>query len=58
MTTALILLVLLALAGVIIYLATRRKDPRPYSQHLEQDTAWNDPITPTDKPHEPEDRRA
>ena len=58
MTTALIIVGLLILAGAIIYLATRRKDPRPYGQHLEQDTAWNDPVTPADKPHEPEDRRA
>lgn len=58
MTTVLIIIALLALAGGIIFLATRRKDPRPYSEHLEQDTAWNDPITPADQADKTEDRRA
>ena len=57
MTTFLIILVLLAIAVGIVLYATRRKPARPYEQRLEQDTAWNDPVTPADKPHEPEDRR-
>lgn len=48
MTTFLIVLALLAIAVGIVLWATRRKPGLPYEQRLEQDTAWNDPITPTD----------
>ena len=48
-TPFLIVLVLLALAVGIVFLATRRNPARPYEQRLEQDTAWNDPITPADQ---------
>jgi len=46
MTSALIVLVLLVIAGGVIFLAVRRKpsDARPASP--EADTAWNDPVTP------------
>ena len=53
MTTFLIVLVLLALAAGIVLWATRRKPARPYEQRLEQDTAWNDPITPADAASDP-----
>ena len=49
MTTILIVLALLAVAVGVVMFATRRKPARPYEQRLEQDTAWNDPITPDDK---------
>ena len=49
MTTILIVLALLAVAVGVVMFATRRKPARPYEQRLEQDTAWNDPITPADK---------
>lgn len=48
MTSFLIVLALLALAVGIVVWATRRRPARPYEQRLEQDTAWNDPITPVD----------
>ena len=48
MTSFLIVLALLALAVGIVVWATRRKPARPYEQRLEQDTAWNDPVTPAD----------
>lgn len=50
MAPFLIVLALLALAVGIVLWATRRKPVRPYEQRLEQDTAWNDPITPADPP--------
>lgn len=53
MTTFLIVLVLLALAVGIVLFATRRRPGRPYEQRLEQDTAWNDPVTPADTPADP-----
>lgn len=46
MTPTLIVLVLLAVAVAIVAWATRRKPARPYEERLEQDTAWNDPVTP------------
>ena len=49
MTTILIVLALLAVAVGVVMFATRRKPARHYDQRLEQDTAWNDPITPADK---------
>lgn len=49
MTPFLIVLGLLALAVGIVLYATRRKPTRPYEQRLEQDTAWNDPVTPADR---------
>lgn len=48
MTPFLIVLALLALGVGIVLWATRRKPSRPYEQRLEQDTAWNDPVTPTE----------
>ena len=48
MTTILIVLALLAVAVGIVLYATRKKPARPYEQRLEQDTAWNDPITPSE----------
>lgn len=50
MTSFLIVLALLALAVGIVVWATRRTPARPYEQRLEQDTAWNDPVTPADAP--------
>lgn len=49
MTPFLIVLGLLALAVGIVLYATRRKPGRSYGQRLEQDTAWNDPLTSADK---------
>ena len=49
MTPFLIVLGLLALAVGIVLYATRRRPTRPYDQRLEQDTAWNDPVTPADR---------
>ena len=51
MTSFLIVLALLALAVGIVVWATRRRPARPYEQRLEQDTAWNDPITPAESGH-------
>ena len=48
MTTLIIVLALLAVAVGIVLYATRKKPARPYEQRLEQDTAWNDPITPAE----------
>lgn len=48
MTTALIVLALLALGAVIVIWATRRKPASPPAGPRETDTAWNDPITPGD----------
>ena len=46
LTTALIVLALLALgAGVVIW-ATRRKPAQPPVGPQETDTAWNDPVNP------------
>lgn len=53
MTTFLIVLVLLAIAVGIVLYATRRKPARPYEQRLEQDTAWNDPVTSADTKADP-----
>ena len=50
LTTALIVLALLALgAGVVIW-ATRRKPAQPPVGPQETDTAWNDPVTPGQAP--------
>ncbi len=46
MTPTLIVLLLLALAVGIVVWATRKKPARPYEERQDQDTAWNDPITP------------
>lgn len=48
MTPTLIVLALVALAVGIVVWATRKRPSRPYEERLEQDTAWNDPITPAD----------
>lgn len=48
MTTILIVLALLAVGVGIVLWATRKAPARPYEQRLEQDTAWNDPVTPAD----------
>ncbi|MES2861020.1 MAG: hypothetical protein V4701_06075 [Pseudomonadota bacterium] len=51
MTPTLIVLALLALGVAIVAFATRRKPgdtPRPQT---DQDTAWNDPITPANEVH-------
>ena len=53
MNTILIVLVLLALAVGIVLWATRRKPSNPTNAPGESDTAWNDPITPTDNGREP-----
>ena len=46
MTTILIVLALLSVAVGIVLWATRKTPTRPHEQRLEQDTAWNDPVTP------------
>ncbi|MBX3477224.1 MAG: hypothetical protein KF910_06435 [Brevundimonas sp.] len=48
MTTLMIVLALAVLAVGIVWWAVRRTPARPYEQRLEQDTAWNDPVTPAD----------
>jgi hypothetical protein len=46
MTPTLIVLALLALGVGIVAFATRRSSTRPTPARNDQDTAWNDPITP------------
>lgn len=57
MSAILIVLVLAALGVGVAAWATRRRPSRPYEQRVEQDTAWNDPVTPapdkTPPPSEP-----
>ncbi len=49
MDTLLIILVLGAIAlGVAVWIARRSKPARPPEQQMDQDTAWNDPVTPED----------
>ncbi len=45
LTTALIVLALLALGVGIVVWATRRKSARPPVGPQETDTAWNDPVS-------------
>lgn len=46
MDTLLIILLLGAIAlGVAIWIARRSKPARPPEQQMDQDTAWNDPVT-------------
>ena len=58
MAPILIVLALLALGVGVVAWMTRRRPSRPYEQRREQDTAWNDPLTPRpeDRPPPPEDR--
>jgi hypothetical protein len=49
MIPTLIVLGLLALGVGIVAFATRRSPGAPASVQSEQDTAWNDPITPADR---------
>lgn len=46
LTTALIVIGLLALGAAIVIWATRRKPDQPTAGPQETDTAWNDPVTP------------
>lgn len=48
MVPTLIVLFLVALGVAIVAWAVRRKPSRPVGQGLDQDTAWNDPMTPAD----------
>lgn len=49
MNTLLIVLALVAVAVAIAVWIARRKTPnRPPHQQMDQDTAWNDPVTPED----------
>lgn len=58
MSPTLIILALLVAIGVaVVVWIVRRKPARPYDQRLEQDTAWNDPITPADTVSPPEEPR-
>ena len=50
LTTALIVLALLALGVGIVIWATRRKPGQPPVGPQETDTAWNDPVTPGQTP--------
>lgn len=50
LTTALIVLALLALGAGIVIWATRRKPDQPPVGPQETDTAWNDPVTPGQAP--------
>ena len=50
LTTALIVLALLALGAGIVIWATRRKPEQPPVAPQETDTAWNDPVTPGQSP--------
>jgi len=53
MAPTLIVLALLAVAAVVIW-AVRKKPAPPVAERDDSDTAWNDPITPTDvSPPEP-----
>lgn len=57
MTPTLIVLALMVLAVGIVVWATRRKPSHPIVQ-ADQDTAWNDPVTPADAPHPTETTQA
>lgn len=46
MTPTLIVLALLALGVGIVAWATRRKPTQPAAQAVDEDTAWNDPVSP------------
>ena len=51
METLLIVLVLVVVGVTVAVLIARRKEPnRPPHQQMDQDTAWNDPVTPADAP--------
>lgn len=50
LTTALIVLALLALGAGIVIWATRRKSDEPPVGPQETDTAWSDPVTPAEQP--------
>lgn len=49
MAPTLIVLALLALAGVVIWVV-RKKPSSTATPPRESDTAWNDPVTPGDSP--------
>ncbi len=51
MTPILIVLALLALGVGIVAFATRRKPSETPRPQTDQDTAWNDPITPANETH-------
>ncbi len=54
MAPTLIVLALIAMGVGIVLWATRRRPTRPVEQRLDQDTAWNDPVTSQgDAPHTP-----
>lgn len=57
MNTTLIVLALLAAGVAVVVWVVRRQPARPYDQRLEQDTAWNDPVTPADSVSPPEEPR-
>jgi len=46
MSATLIVLALIVLGVAVVAWTTRRRPGRPYEERLEQDTAWNDPVTP------------
>ncbi len=48
MTPTLIVIILGVIAVGVVVWAVRRKPARPYEQRLEQDTAWNDPVSSTE----------
>lgn len=50
MATTLIILAFAALAAGVVFFATRKRPERTYHQRLDQDTAWNDPVTPDAAP--------
>ena len=53
MDTLLIILALAALAVAVAVWIARRKTPnRPPHQQMDQDTAWNDFVTPADSLHD------
>lgn len=57
MTPTLIVIGLLGIGVAVVVWAVRRQPARPYEQRLEQDTAWNDPVTPADtSPHKDDAR--
>lgn len=53
MTPTLIVLLLGGLAVAVVAWIVHRKSARPYPERLDQDTAWNDPVTPAE-PRPPE----
>ena len=61
MTPTLIVLLLVIVAVVAIVWVVRRQPPHAPRPGEDQDTAWNDPITPAESghhhpPHKPEPR--